>query len=80
MEYCAEPLSTDLYTREGTSPTTAGYWRFEAKPGVFKDGSPMGRDIRPATVKIVVAQDTRQAAWADLCHVLLNASEFLYVE
>ncbi len=69
-----------LYTREGTSPTTAGYWRFEAKPGVFKDTSPLGRDIRPATVKTVVAQDTRQAAWADLCHVLLNASEFLYVE
>ena len=76
----ALPADQLLYTREGTGPTTAGYWRFEAKPGVFKDTSPLGRDIRPATVKTVVAQDTRQAAWADLCHVLLNASEFLYVE
>ena len=75
-------LSADqlLSTRDGVTAQTAGYWRFEAKPGVFKDASALGRDIRPATVKTVVAQDTRQAAWADLCHVLLNASEFLYVE
>ncbi len=69
-----------LFTRDGVTEKTAGYWRFEVKPGVFKDSSELARDIRPATVKTVIAQDTQQAAWADLCHVLLNASEFLYVE
>jgi hypothetical protein len=26
------------------------------------------------------AADARATAWTDLCHVLLNASEFLYVD
>ena len=30
--------------------------------------------------KRVKAGDGRAAAWTDLCHVLLNASEFLYVD
>ncbi len=69
-----------LFTREGATPRTVGYWRFEAKPDVFRDGSGRGRDIRPAAAPAATPRDVTQAAWADLCHVLLNASEFLYVE
>jgi hypothetical protein len=68
-----------LFTREGTGEHTVGYWQFEAKPGVMKGtGTP---DLRLTTVATVATPRTaRQTAWADFCHVLLNSSEFLYVE
>ncbi|MCE9560517.1 MAG: DUF1549 domain-containing protein [Planctomycetes bacterium] len=69
-----------LFTREGTNKHTVGYWQFEAKPNVFKDGSGHGYDIRPVAIVGKGTRDVNKAAWVDLCHVLLNASEFLYVE
>jgi hypothetical protein len=69
-----------LFTHEGTNRHTVGYWQFEAKPDVFRDGTGHGLDIRPAPPAAAAARDVKKAAWADLCHVLLNASEFLYVE
>jgi len=68
-----------LFTREGTMTSTVGYWQFETKPGVMKGtGTP---DLRLATVApSATARTARQTAWADFCHVLLNSSEFLYVE
>ncbi|MBL8866140.1 MAG: hypothetical protein JNK93_11325, partial [Planctomycetia bacterium] len=70
-----------LFTREGINKHTLGYWQFEPKPGAFVDGSGHGLDIRPAAAKPMTApRDARQTAWADFCHVLLNSSEFLYVE
>jgi Protein of unknown function (DUF1553)/Protein of unknown function (DUF1549)/Planctomycete cytochrome C len=70
-----------LFTREGINKHTLGYWQFEPKPGVFVDGSGHGLDIRPADAKPSAGpRDARQTAWADFCHVLLNSSEFLYVE
>ncbi|MFO0824394.1 MAG: DUF1549 domain-containing protein [Gemmataceae bacterium] len=69
-----------LFTREGTNKSTVGYWQFEAKPNVFKDASGHGYDIRPVAVAGKGTRDVNKAAWVDLCHVLLNASEFLYVE
>jgi Protein of unknown function (DUF1549)/Protein of unknown function (DUF1553)/Planctomycete cytochrome C/Concanavalin A-like lectin/glucanases superfamily len=77
------PLGVDqlLFTREGTNAKTIGYWQFEAKPNVFRDASGHGYDIRPAASATPGApRDVHKAALADLCHVLLNASEFLYVE
>jgi uncharacterized protein DUF1549/uncharacterized protein DUF1553/cytochrome c/concanavalin A-like lectin/glucanase superfamily protein len=75
------PLRTEqlLFTKEGTARETVGYWRFEPKPGVFRDSSEHGLDITPAasTAKKI---DVHKAALADFCHVLLNSNEFLYVE
>jgi hypothetical protein len=68
-----------LLNRDGPHPTTVGYWTFENKPDVFRDASGQGRDLRPAR-KPGLPIDPRKAAWADFCHVLFNASEFLYVE
>jgi hypothetical protein len=69
-----------LLTSEGVTDRTLGYWQFEAKPGVYKDSSPHGNDIRTTGPAGGAATDRRTAALADLCHVLLNANEFLYVD
>ncbi len=70
-----------LFTHEGINKHTVGYWQFENKPNVFRDSSGHGFDIRPEEPSItLIKRDLHRAAWADFCHVLLNASEFLYVE
>jgi hypothetical protein len=68
-----------LYTKDRVNPHTVGYWPFEAKPGVFRDASGHGLDIRPAA-RAREHLDPRRAALADFCQMLLNASEFLYVD
>lgn len=69
-----------LFTNEGINKHTVGFWQFEAKPSVFRDSAGHGLDIKPSTGDTSAPRDLRRGAWADLCHVLLNASEFLYVE
>jgi mono/diheme cytochrome c family protein len=70
-----------LFTHEGVNRHTIGYWQFEAKPNVYRDGSGHGLDIRTDDPAVTTAKrDVHRTAWADFCHVLLNASEFLYVE
>jgi hypothetical protein len=69
-----------LFTREGITKDTVGYWQFEAKPNVFKDASGHGYDIRALAPVEKTPRDVAKVAWIDFCHVLLNASEFLYVE
>jgi hypothetical protein len=68
-----------LLTAEGVTDKTVAYWQFEQKPGVLKDSSGHGNDIQPASGP-GSGTDARTAAWVDLCHVLLNANEFLYVD
>jgi hypothetical protein len=68
-----------LLTAEGVTDRTVGYWQFEQKPGVYKDSTTHGNDIQVKTGS-GGATDARTAAWVDLCHVLLNANEFLYVD
>jgi cytochrome c553 len=71
-----------LYTSESLRESTVGYWRFEAKPDVFADFSNHGHTlIRPTlSAETTGSLSPSQAALADFCHALLNASEFLYVE
>jgi hypothetical protein len=69
-----------LLTSEGVTDRTIGYWQFETKPGAYKDSSPHGNDIQTTGSASGAATDRRTAALADLCHVLLNANEFLYVD
>ncbi len=68
-----------LLTAEGATDRTIGYWQFEAKPGAWKDSSGHDHDIQPIS-SARSAADPRKAALFDLCHVLLNANEFLYVD
>jgi hypothetical protein len=67
-----------LLAREGADESTVGYWRFEV-PDFFKDSSPNGHNIR-SEISPTGQADPKAAALIDLCHVLLNSSEFLYVE
>ncbi|HAB19362.1 MAG TPA: hypothetical protein DCE44_23395, partial [Verrucomicrobiales bacterium] len=67
-------------TRDGTTEQTVGLWQFEAKPSYFHDASSHRNDIRPAKAPESTQLDARTLALADLCHALLNANEFLYVE
>ena len=72
-----------------------GHWTFEENPGLMKDRAGVCRDlVRLAASKLpkgkvggssstVAAPTTSSkvdAALVDLCHVLLNSSEFLYAD
>ncbi|MBY0525533.1 MAG: DUF1553 domain-containing protein [Gemmataceae bacterium] len=69
-----------LLSAEGATDKTVGYWQFEAKPGVYKDSSSRGNHIQTKAGMGDPDLDPRTAALVDLCHVLLNANEFLYVD
>jgi hypothetical protein len=69
-----------LFTREGTNRHTVGYWEFEPRPDVLGDSSGHSLSVLPAREAPSRPVDPVAAAWVDFCHVLLNASEFLYVE
>jgi hypothetical protein len=68
-----------LCTTESLSPRALGYWKFEAKPGVFRDSTGHGLDLRLPN-RSTNRGDLRRSSLADFCHVLLNSSEFLYVD
>jgi hypothetical protein len=67
-----------LFHKPAALKETVGWWRFEDEGGFAKDHSGRSNDIRGAAA--LSGGDPRQAARIDLCHVLLNSNEFLYVE
>lgn len=67
-----------LLTRENPGPETLAFWRFEAQPGILRDSSAAAAGLRVQTG--ATEQTLEQSALTDLCHVLLNSSEFLYVK
>lgn len=69
-----------LYSTDAPDSKTMGFWRFEANPGVFVDASGHGRELFPVTSDQRSGRlNAERQAWIDLCHVLLNSNEFLYV-
>ena len=54
--------------------------QFQSKPSAFKDASKHANDIVPRPTGAKATASTRVSAMADLCHVLLNANEFVYVD
>ena len=69
-----------LYANEDRRPDTLGFWRFENKGGTLSDSSGKGRALAVGTVKAAPEAKAVATPMAALCHALLNASEFLYVE
>jgi hypothetical protein len=68
-----------LFTNEGQTAATIGYWQLEPTPGVFRDTSSNALNIHP--LKHDQRQtDPQRAALDDLCHTLLNSNEFLYID
>jgi hypothetical protein len=69
-----------LFISEGVNQQTVGYWEFEPRPDVLGDSSGHALNIQPTRSRGAWRVDLEEAALADFCHVLLNSSEFLYVE
>jgi hypothetical protein len=69
-----------LHNSASAHPDTVGYWTFEALPDIFQDASGHAHPLTGAAPPAKAAVDLRRQALADLCHVLLNSNEFLYVE
>jgi len=69
-----------LGAEASVNPATVGLWQFESKPSSYKDASKHANDIQPKPSGAKAAATTRASAMADLCHVLLNANEFVYVD
>ncbi len=70
-----------LYATETPLERTVGFWRFEPLPDVFADASGKGLHLAPAEPTAEQRRlDAERQAWIDLCHVLLNSNEFLYVK
>ena len=71
-----------LVNNDTPGPHTIAFWQFEPTPGMLRDSSPNGHHLTRLGVRTTTAADTdpRRAAWADLCQVLLNANEFLYID
>jgi len=76
----ALPSEALLYNSGQTiADQTVGFWRFETAGGLYKDSSPRHHDIIAKIFQSKPA-DPRAAAFADLCHILLNSNEFLYLD
>ncbi len=78
-----EALSTSqlLYTSESVTRATVGYWQFEPNPGMFQDTLPGGLAIQSVKQdQLGQPVSSTDSAFIDLCHVLLNANEFFYVD
>src|SRR5262249_49181629 len=79
----ALPHELLLINSGGTTKNTVAYWQFETSPGMLADSSPNRLTLeRRSSAKVPppVVIDARRAAWIDLCQVLLNTNEFLYVD
>jgi hypothetical protein len=76
------PLARDELLWEEGEPADAvvGHWTFEETPGFAADSSGHGRSLARTTPRPDVKDLRRYEALVDLCHVLFNSSEFLYVE
>ena len=69
-----------LGAEASATEATVGLWPFESKPSAFKDASKHANDIQPKPTGAKATANARVSAMADLCHVLLNANEFVYVD
>ena len=67
-----------LVARDEVSESTVGCWRFE-EPDTLRDSSANGHNIRP-DVSPAAELSPDLAALIDLCQVLLNSNELLYVD
>jgi hypothetical protein len=83
VRICNAALRADqiLYNDGDAEDSVCGHWLFKEHPGFFKDSSGQQKDLTRVTASS--AADTfgkMDSALIDFCHVLLNSSEFLYVD
>ena len=77
----SKPLAPEqfLISTDENQPMAVGHWQLKSEKDFFRDRSGHGNHLR------INVQDTRniiprKVALEDLCHVLLNANEFLYLD
>jgi len=68
-----------LLTSEPAGATTVGFWRFEPVPGLLEDSTNHSHRLRLMRSESLPLSP-EQTAFADLCHIVLNSNEFLYVK
>jgi len=68
-----------LLNLDSSSSSTIGFWRFEPVPGLLEDSSTNSLRLK-VQKNAAVPLSPQEAALADLCHVILNSNEFLYVK
>ncbi|MCO8120583.1 DUF1553 domain-containing protein [Stieleria sp. TO1_6] len=68
-----------LLRDESSTKVTIGHWKFDPAAGLLKDQSEQQIDLQLGRGDEITETPQRRAL-ADLCHVLLNSSEFLYVQ
>jgi hypothetical protein len=74
----AIPPEELLIGEKPNNKQAVGHWKFETE-NFFADASPAGNDLAPL-IESPPGDSPQFAALVDLCHVLLNSNEFLYVE
>lgn len=76
-----KPLGPEelLINAEAPTADTAGYWQLKSEKDFYRDRSEHGNHIK-LQMEQTKRENPRAAALEDLCHVLLNANEFVYVD
>jgi hypothetical protein len=70
-----------LQERGSAGDAIVAAWTFEETPGFAVDTTGRGRDLVRGGLQVAPVKDLRgYEALVDLCHVLLNSSDFLYVD
>ncbi|QDT77370.1 Planctomycete cytochrome C [Gimesia maris] len=65
---------------EKQSDATVGFWQFNDENSLLKNQVAGDLKILPPSETSLGASNARQQALVDLCHVLLNSNEFLYLD
>jgi hypothetical protein len=74
-------VQSELLWEDGDpGEAVVGHWTFEETPGFAADSSGRGHALVRGVPQPNVKDLRRYEALVDLCHVLFNTSEFLYVE
>lgn len=76
-----ERLSVEqLLINDGASSDVSGFWEFDSPDSPGRDKSKSENHLSVATDSAQSASGVNLKALTDLCHVLLNSNEFLYVD
>ncbi len=65
--------------QDASNEATVGHWTFDAEDQLLADSAARQNNLRWSSAT-VAKQNTAPTAFVDFCHVLLNASEFLYID
>jgi hypothetical protein len=96
VRLCSDALKPEqiLWNEGDAKAVTLAHWRFEETPGVLKENGGRMPDLArmasgggalkvvkgPSKSLVAGIASKVDAALIDLCHVLLNSNEFLYVD